>query len=189
MHYSHTYSSVSYGILPVYFMNQQRSHDNSQDTEQDQPESLVQWRFTEEKQKKSKDKELLIAILGASIVILSALAGAYVFCLLMALATMTILYIRREHSRTMLFNITPVGLFMDNDFIEIKHIKAFNIIDDPGETARLILKVERVIYMNEIIPIFDVTIEKIEQVLTDLGIQKEEELEPTVIDHLTTVLL
>ena len=152
-------------------------------------ETLVQWQFTEEKAKTTKDKDLLIGIVGATATVLSIMTKNYPFALLLALATLTIIHIRRKQPKKLLFKITPIGLFMDNDFIELQHIKTFNIIDDPGKTARLILKVERIIHMNEIIPIYDVDINDIEKALTSINVQKEEELAPTLMDNLTTILL
>lgn len=149
----------------------------------------MQWQFTEEKKEYSKDKELLVILIGAAAAILAILAKTYIFSALLILATVTLVHIHRKKPRTMIFAVTDIGLFLDDDFVELEHIKGFNIIDDPGKTARLILKVERIIHMNEIIPIYDVNMEDIERVLRELNIEKDELLEPTVMDHLASILI
>ena len=152
-------------------------------------ESLVQWRFTEEKKVRSADKELLIAIVGITAAILAIIAKTYIFSVLLLVATTTLVFTHRKEPKKMLFNITNIGLFLDDDFVELACIKGFNIINDPGDRARLILKVERVVHMNEILPIYDVNIEDIEGAFTRLGVPKEETLGPTVLDYLTSVII
>ena len=152
-------------------------------------ESLVQWEFVEEKKKHSKDKQLLIVLVGAAMALFAAMAKTYIFGVLLILGIVALIRIHKEKPKKMLFNITNIGFFLDDDFVELEYIKGFNVIDDPGKTARLILRVERVVYMNEIIPIYDVNIRDIEQALTHLKIPREEDLEPTVMDHLASVIM
>ncbi len=152
-------------------------------------ESLVKWQFTEEKKTYTKDKELLIIIVGIGAILLAIIIKNYIFGALLALATVTIVGTIRKEPRHMLFNITPIGLFMDDDFVETDRIKGFNIIDDPGNRARLILKIERVVNINEIIPIYDVNIQDIEHALTKLEVPKEEDLGPTPMDYLTAMII
>ena len=152
-------------------------------------ESLVKWQFTEEKKTYTKDKELLIIIIGIGVVLLAIITRNYIFGTLLALATVTIIGTIRKKPKHLLFNITPIGIFMDDDFVETDRIKGFNIIDDPGDRARLILKIERVVNINEIIPIYDVNIQDIEHALTHLEVPKEEELGPTPMDHLTAMII
>ena len=152
-------------------------------------ESLIKWKFTEEKKMYTRDKELLIIIIGIGAIALTIIAKTYIFGALLTLATITLISVIRKKPKSMLFNITPIGMFMDNDFIETKCIKRFNIIDDPGNRARLILKVEKIININEIIPIYDVHIQDIERALMKLEIPREETLEPTALDRLTTIII
>ncbi len=151
--------------------------------------SLIKWQFTEEKKVYTKDKELLMIIIGIGAILLTIIAKNYIFGALLTLATVTLISTVRKKPKHLLFNITPIGMFMDDDFIETKCIKGFNIIDDPGSRARLILKIEKIVHINEIIPIYDVHIQDIERTLTEMEIPKEETLEPTVIDRLTTVIV
>lgn len=152
-------------------------------------ESLIKWQFTEEKKVYTGDKQMLIIIIGAGAVLLAIIVKNYIFGALLTLATITLISAMKKKPRHLLFNITPIGMFMDNDFIETKCIKGFNIIDDPGSRARLILKIERIVHINEIIPIYDIDIQDIERTLINLEIPKEETLEPTPIDHLTAMII
>ena len=152
-------------------------------------ESLVKWRFTEEKKTYTRDKELLVIIVGIGAILLAIITKNYIFGVLLALATVTLISTVRKKARHMLFNITPIGIFMDDDFVETTRIKGFNVIDDPGDRARLILKIERIVNINEIIPIYDVNIQDIEHALTQLEIPREEELGPTPMDHLTAMII
>lgn len=152
-------------------------------------ESLIKWQFIEEKKERTKDKELLIIIIGIGAILLAVITKNYIFSALLTLATITLINTVRKKPKHLLFNITPIGMFMDEDFIETEHIKGFNIIDDPGSRARLILKIERIVNINEIIPIYDVDIQDIERTLTKLEIPKEETLGPTVMDHLTAMII
>ena len=152
-------------------------------------ESLVQWHFTEEKKERSKDKEMLIIIIGIASAALAAIAKTYIFSVMLLLATLTLVATHRKKAKKMLFNITNIGIFMDDDFVEIKQIKGFNIIDDPGDCARLILKVEKIVCMNEIVPIYDTNIEEIKNALIQMDIQEEADLKPTPMDHIAALII
>lgn len=169
------------------------SNEKSEDVEKNSVEknieSLIKWQFTEEKKVYTKDKELLIIIIGIGAIALTVITETYTFGALLTLATITLINIVRKKPKNLLFSITPIGMFMNNDFIETRCIKGFNIIDDPGNRARLILKVERIVNINEIIPIYDVDIQDIERILTELEIPKEETLEQTVMDRLTAMII
>ena len=166
-----------------------RETRNSKRTLAGNIESLVKWQFTEEKKEYTKDKEVLIIIIGIGAILLAIITTTYIFGILLAIATVTLISTIRKNPRHLLFNITPIGMFMDNDFVETECIKGFNIIDDPGDQARLILKIEKIININEIIPIYDVNIRDIEHALNKLNIPKEEELGPTVMDNLTAMII
>ena len=170
-------------------MNQRVTKTSGEKTIAGNIESLVKWQFTEEKKAHSKDKEMLIIIVGIGAVLLTIIAKDYIFGALLILATMALINIARKKPRHLLFNITPIGLFMDDEFVETKCIKGFNIIDDDGEQARLILKIEKIININEIIPIYDVHIQDIEHALTKLEIPKEEALEPSPMDHISAMII
>lgn len=150
----------------------------------DTTKSLIEWRLLEEKKEYSRDKELLIALIGAASVTLTIMAETYVFSALLVIATGMFIYLGRQEPKTRLFSITEEGIFLDNDFIEREEIKEYNIIDDPGERARLILRIKKVIDMNEIIPIYDVDMTRIEKILKTLGVRKDEDLVPNALDRL-----
>ena len=93
-----------------------------------------------------------------------------------------------QRHQELLFNITEIGVFLENDFLILEEIQSFNIIDDPGARARLLLRVEKIITMNEIVPIYDVDIQEIEDAFKELNIQKDETLEPGILDHLNFLI-
>ena len=173
-------------------MNQKTETDSGTDrkkTAAGNIESLVKWRFTEEKKTYTRDKELLVIVIGIGAVLLAIITKNYIFGALIIIATITLISTVRKKPKHMLFNITPIGIFMDDDFVETESIKGFNIMDDPGDRARLILKIEKIININEIIPVYDVNIRDIEHALIKLEIPKEEELKPTPMDHFTAMII
>ncbi len=150
----------------------------------DDVKPLVSWQLEEEKKAYSKDKELLVILVGAGAVILAILVETYIFAVLLAVATCLFTYIGRQKPKKMTFSITDIGLFLDDDFLQLEEVHNFNIIDDPGERARLLLGVQKMVHVNEIVPIYDTDIEQIKTTLKDLGIKEDETLEPSILDHL-----
>ena len=144
--------------------------------------SLISWRIPGEIKNRSGDREMLIALIGAGGTILAIIAETYIFALLLLVASAAFICIMRKARREMLFDITTVGIFLDDDFLPAEKILAYNIIDDPGERARLLVHMEKFIHLNEIIPIYDVHMAEIERAMGKLNIERNEELKPTVID-------
>ncbi|MDE0243263.1 MAG: hypothetical protein OYG31_00925 [Candidatus Kaiserbacteria bacterium] len=140
------------------------------------------WEFLEEKGTASKDKELLIGLLGITVIVIAILLNMYIFGALVAMATSMFLYIGRQQPKNLTFSITNIGLFMNNDFIPKEKISSYNIIDIPGDRARLIVQTEKIISMNEILPIYDVTMEHIEKAFRRINIKKNTSIEPNIID-------
>ena len=93
-------------------------------------------------------------------------------------------YIGRQKPKTLLFDITTAGVFLENDFLPKENICSFNIIDDPGERARLLLRVRKGIEVNEIIPVYDTAMERIESALKEINIPKDETLERSFLDYI-----
>ncbi len=151
----------------------------------DDIQALVQWQLLEEKGVYSRDKELLIILIGAGAAILAVITETYIFALLVGIATGMFVYIGRQNPKKHLFTIADIGVFLDDDFLSFEEIHGFNIIDDPGARARLILKIQKIIYINEIVPIYDVQIDKIEHALKEMNIPKDETLRPNLLDRIT----
>ena len=150
--------------------------------------ALVQWQLLEEKGAHSKDKELLIGLIGAGMVVLGIIVESYIFSLLTIIATGMFIYISRQKPKKRLFTISDIGIFLDEDFLACEEIEGFNIIDDPGARARLVLQVKKIIHINEIVPIYDIQIEKIEHALKKIHIPKNEELKPGILDRITVFI-
>ena len=155
----------------------------------DGTESLVRWRLTEEKKEYSRDRELVFILIGLAGVIIAVLLTSYIFAALLLLATIVFIHANRQKPKNLNFNITTIGIFLENDFLPTEEIKSFNIIDDPGERARLVLKIEKIVQVNEVVPIYDVNIRQIEDALNKLNIPKQEDLELSLLDRVTTAVL
>ena len=164
--------------------HQRDNEEHPTSEEQDTPTSLVQWQLIEERWGYTKDKEILLILIGSGATILAIIAKTYILAALIIIATGVFTYLGRQKTKKKLFNITSTGVFLENDFLPIEEIHGFNIIDDPGERARLILEIERMIHINEVVPIYDVHITEIEAALKELGIKKKKELKQNIFDHL-----
>ena len=151
---------------------------------------LVQWRLLSEKKTFTKDKEILLGLIGVAGMILSIIFENYTFAALLFVATVAFILLgRQKQKKKLTFKITNSGIMLDDDFIPIEEIKSFNIIDDPGARARLILKIEKIIHTREIVPIYDVDSKKIEGVFKKLGIEKEEDMIPGTLDTMTRLII
>ena len=148
----------------------------------------VQWHLLEEKRRYSKDREILIGLIGLTAIILTSIFENYTFAALLFVATSVFILLGRQKPKKMTFKITERGILLDDDFIPIEEIKSFNIIDDPGVRARLILKIEKIVVIKEVVPIYDVNIQKIEAVLKRLNIEKEEVLQIGALEKMTHLL-
>ena len=148
--------------------------------------TLIRWKLTEEKQAYSGDREMTVVLILLAGAVVAVMVKTYIFAALLVMATGLFIYINRQKVKRLTFKITETGVFLENDFLKKEDIRSFNIIDDPGERARLILKIEKVICINEIIPIYDINIGDIERVMEKLEIPKEETLEPNFLDRIAT---
>ena len=151
--------------------------------------SLISWYILEEKKEHSKDKKMLVALVGTGAAVLAVIAETYIFAFLLLIAAAVFITImRKKQKEELLFDITTVGVFLDDDFLPAEKIREFNIIDDPGERARLILHMENFIHINEIVPIYDVHMAEIETVMEKMDIPKNETLKPDIFDRIARVI-
>ena len=139
--------------------------------------SLVSWELLEEKQPFSRDREIFLGVLGGAITLISIMFSSYFFALFTVVVVGFLIYRGRQKPRKLTFEITSVGVRLDEDFIPLETIDEYNIIDEPGERARLIFSLERYVLLKEVIPIYDVDIDRIEDAFDELGIEKNEELD------------
>lgn len=156
--------------------------------EKREPKILLQWNLKEEKPEYYRDKIILVSIVGGVGALIAILLQTYIFALLLIVATMFFIYNGKKPAKTLSFKITDVGIFLNEDFINIKEMDSFNIIDTPGARAQLIVQVKKLITMNEIIPIYDIQINDVERVLESLKIKKNSDISPNLIDNLNTVI-
>ena len=150
--------------------------------------SLIEWRFLEKKEVYSYDKVLLVLLLGLAASILSILVKTYILSALFFIATLILIWSGRRPQKKRVFAITSEGFFLDDDFLSLEEVQNFNIIDIPGERAHLILRVRRIVFVNEVVPIYDVDIEKIRSTLKKLGIIEDEDLEPGPLERLVSFI-
>ena len=148
--------------------------------------SLVRWNLSEEKVPYSRDKKLLIVLIGFGGAVLAIFANSFIFAVLLVIASVVFVLLGKRESQTLTFAITDIGFFLDDDFLPLDEVHSFNIIDVPGARAQLLLRSQKIIYINEIVPIYDVDIEKIQQTLKQLNIPEDETLEPDVFDWIAS---
>lgn len=160
-------------------------HDHEED---DQIYTYTKWDFVEQKSPTSKDKDLLIILTGVTIVAIAIMLKMYLFGALIAMATSVFTYLGRREPKTCTFYITNVGIFMNNDFIPRDRIHAFNIIDKPGETAQLIIHTEKIISMNEILPIYDVSMKRIRSAFRRINVVEDTSVRPNILDIVADVI-
>ena len=149
---------------------------------------LVRWQLLEETEAYSRDKVIFTVLVGAAAAVFAVIAETYVFAALLLFATAFFVYVGRQGPRTLSFAVTDIGVFLENDFLSLEEIQGFNIIDDPGVRARLILRINKIIDVNEIVPIYDVNIQEIERAMEELNIERNEELEPNIFDKIAQII-
>lgn len=153
-------------------------------------EDLISWNLVEEKVPYSRDREILLGFVGFSALIITAVVGYYVFSVFLAIATAVFVYQGRQKPRNLSFTITNHGVNLnDKDFVFLENIDSYNIIDDPGQRARLIIRVKKyTLYLNDILPIYDVDMESIDSAFASIGVEKDPELEPNLLDKFAVFL-
>lgn len=149
---------------------------------------LLKWELLEEKVEQSIDRELFIILIGSATVIFAFLTKTFVFAALVVFAAIFFIYTGRIAPKKLSFQITNIGLFLDSDFLPTEDIISFNIIDIPGERAKLLLQIKKLIYVNEIIPIYDVDIDGIKRQLRKIGVREDRNLELTIIDSIASLI-
>ena len=150
--------------------------------------TLVSWDMIEEKTEYYKDKIILLMLVGITASIFAFIFESYVFSLFCIIAPITLIYIGKRDPLKLHFRITDEGLYLENDFIPVEKIEEYNIIDDPGERARLILRINNFISVNQVIPIYDVQMNQIHQSMERLEIEIDEEIGMGFIEKLNTII-
>lgn len=148
--------------------------------------SLVAWKLTEDKQPFSRDREMFVGVLGGSMIVIAVILGFYVFALFVLLVAGFLIYRGRQKPEILSFNLTDGGIFLGEDFVLLEKIRGYNIIDDPGERARLIVDLQRYIDLKEVVPIYDVDIARIEKAFESIKVRKNEELRLSTLTRLAS---
>lgn len=150
--------------------------------------TLLQWQLKEEKPEYHRDKIILVLVIGIIGSLISILLQTYIFALLLIIATFFFIHNGKSPSKILTFKITNIGIFLNTDFIGKEEIDSFNIIDKPGARAQLIIKVKKIITINEIIPIYDVQINEVRDTLKSIKIKNNKNINLTLIDKLNTII-
>ena len=143
---------------------------------------LLAWDFIEEKKPRSYDKEVLLVVLGISGVILAIITKTYIFAMLLFIATGTGLLLSRRLPRKVSFSIREHSLTIGGRIQTFSEIFAFNIVDDPGEKSRLILKVKNILDGTIVIPLYDHDSNTVKSHLRSRGLREETTLRPSFVD-------
>ena len=82
------------------------------------------------------------------------------------------------------FVITTEGFLLDQKFYPVKKIKEFNIIDDPKEKGRLILRLDD-LFERITVPVYDDDFNSIENSFHKIKVKKNKNLFPSFLDIFT----
>ena len=149
---------------------------------------ILAWEILEEKTEYYRDKILLLGIIGITAAILAFIFESYIFALFCLLAPSTFVYLGSRKPLKLSFKITSIGLFLEDGFIPVEKILAYNIVDDPGERARLLIRLKSLLPVNEVIPIYDVQITQIHVALRELRINQDENIGLKFFEKLNTIV-
>ena len=148
-------------------------------------EDKITWTITRDRIKYSKEREKYFFIVGLAFAVVSIVLANFTFTLLILVVTLLLIRIMRMPAEIYKIEINEEGILAENTIIPFKNISGFNIIDVPGERARLIIETNKELDPTKTITIYDRDMEKIEEALLGENIEKKEELELTLLDTLT----
>ena len=152
-------------------------------------QTMLQWRFKQEKKPYIKDREHLMILIGVGSAFIAIITKTYIFAALILFATYIFVREYRKPQAELLFDITDEGIFISDEFMPVSSINSFNIVDVPGETAKLILNINNgYININEIVPIYDINIDEIEDALIEIGINYDPSLELNILDTINSIV-
>ena len=146
------------------------------------PEVLLEWEITEEKHEYSKNREYAWAVIGLTITTIAFFLSLYVLAFFSIIATGTFIFFARRPPQKYLFTITDAGIVLGNELVPFEDIIHFNVIDDPGDQARLILEMQGLITLRVDVPIYDLNMDDIADIFFSYGVPADETLNLSLID-------
>ena len=148
------------------------------------PVSLLGWTVIEEKKEHSQDRERIMFVIGAAAFALAIIFNTYVLAFTIALATIIFISLSRKDPEVTKFDITDKGIRFEETLTPYENIVSYNIVDDPGELARLILELKTSFNGKEVIPIYDESMKEIEKILESNGVEYNGNLSVSILDTL-----
>ena len=155
---------------------------------ENQNTAFLSWDVLEKKTDYNRDKIILFMIVGFAASVTAFIFESYIFSLFCLLAPATFIYLGNRDALTLHFKITEEGFFLDDDFIAVEEVNAYNIIDVPGARAHLLLRINRLVPINELIPIYDQSIDEVRRVMKSLEIPEDETIGIGWVEKLNTVI-
>ncbi len=147
-------------------------------------EELFNWDVREEKIRWNKQLEFSVIIAGVTLSVIAIIFNSYLVTVVIGFSLFIFITLGRKKARLISFLITTEGFLLDQKFYPIKKIKEFNIIDDPKEKGRLVLRLDD-LFEKITIPIYDDDFDLIEEAFGKIKINKNEDLTPSFLDIFT----
>ncbi len=147
-------------------------------------EELFNWDVREEKIRWNKQLEFSVIIVGVTLSVIAIIFNSYLVTVVIGFSLFIFITLGRKKARLISFLITTEGFLLDQKFYPIKKIKEFNIIDDPKEKGRLVLRLDD-LFEKITIPIYDDDFDLIEEAFGKIKINKNEDLTPSFLDIFT----
>ncbi len=145
---------------------------------------LFNWEVREEKIKWNKQTEFTFIIVGITAAVVAIVFAHYLATVVIGFALFILITLGRQPSRIISFSITNQGILLDEKYYSLEKIREFNIVDDPKEKGRLVLGIDT-FFERISIPIYDDDFDHIENALSELKINKNEDLSPPITDLIT----
>ena len=133
-------------------------------------EELFNWDVREEKIKWNKQLEVSVIIAGITLSVISIIFNSYLVTVVIGFSLFIFITLGRKKARLLSFVITTEGFLLDQKFYPVKKIKEFNIIDDPKEKGRLILRLDDL--FERTVPVYDDDFGSIENSFHKIKVKK-----------------
>ncbi len=147
----------------------------------------ITWQIYEEKVAYSRDRETILFVVTITAFVLALLFKFYIFSVFILIAGFTVIYSGRKAAREFDFELDQEKFRSNDTEYLYKEIVAFRVIDDPGDRARLIFRLNSIVG-TVAIPIFDKDIERIKTLLKEKGVDEDDDLDFSFLDRLATYL-
>ena len=150
--------------------------------------SEITWDITDEPVfKPTQEKEIGVFVIAVLLGLWAVFVSAYTAIPIIVIAAVMFIYVSRREKKIMTFRLTEKYLYAPNEKIEMSTIGGYNIVSDPKEKDHLCLHVGGIVG-TIVIPVFDIDVEKIKNILKKSGAKEDKNLSYSFIDSLTAIL-